>query len=56
MHSKVNNLEAQYKLTYDAFAAFRDKNELDIDKIRQIEITLQEQVDIIHGMNDKLSV
>ena len=40
--SKVNNMEAQYKLTYDAFTAFRDKNELDIEKIRQIEVTLQD--------------
>ena len=43
-------------MTYETLTQLKDKSEADIEKIRQIEVTLQDQVDIIHAMNEKLSV
>ena len=56
LHRKSEHFDNQHRMTYETLTQLKEKSEADIEKIRQIEVTLQDQVDIIHAMNEKLSV
>ena len=53
---RIEELEKQLKLLYDAFENFRDKAETDIGKVRRLEEAIREQIDMISSMNEKIAI
>ena len=43
-------------MQYDAFISFREKAELDLEKIVRIEGAIRDQIDMIHHVNEKIAI